>query len=220
MEEQDKIYIALADDHAMFREGLVSVLTQQPDIEVLFSVENGKEFLAEMKHVKPRPDVCILDISMPVMNGCDTVLELKKTYKGIKVLAVSMFNDEYNIIRMLRAGANGYITKVNKPQVLLDAIRKIHRFDFYYSHEVTPDIRHNARFMRQHDPALMNLTDKELELLKLSCTDMTYKEVAQHMNISLTTVNGHRERLFKKLKVRSRVGLVMYAIRYGIIETH
>lgn len=220
MGAQDKIYIALADDHAMFREGMLAVMREQPDIEVMFSVANGMEFLREMEKAVKIPDVCIMDINMPVMNGCDTVLELKKRYKGIRVLALSMYNDDFNIIRMLRAGADGYITKLHKPATLLDAIRNVHKYEFYYSDEVTPDLRHIARQRRDIDLKTMDFTDKELQVLKLCCTDMTYKEIAEEMNITPTTVNGHRERVFRKLKVRSRAGAVIYAIRYGIIDTH
>ncbi|MBW7914626.1 MAG: response regulator transcription factor, partial [Taibaiella sp.] len=140
MNKSDTIKVALADDHTMFRRGLVSILKPYADIEVLFDVANGRELVDAIHAADIRPDICIIDINMPEMNGYDTARHIKRHFPKIKMLALSMYDDEDNIIKMLRNGANGYLLKDSEPDVLVDALKALHKQGFYHSELITADI--------------------------------------------------------------------------------
>ena len=210
------INVALADDHAILRKGLAEILSKFDNISVSMQAANGKELIEKLKAAAELPDVCILDINMPEMNGYETAAEIKKTWPGIKILALSMYDTELNIIKMLRNGANGYMLKDSDPEDLRVAISKVYTDGFYHSDIVT------GRMLNiLHDPAghmALDLNEKELHFLKLCCTELTYKEIADKMFLSPRTIDGYREALFGKLKITSRTGLVMYAIKAGISD--
>ncbi|MCB0696586.1 MAG: response regulator transcription factor [Chitinophagaceae bacterium] len=218
--ERERITIALADDHTMFRRGLVSILKAYKDIDVLFDAANGKELIEMIKGAKEKPRICIIDVSMPVMHGYDTVKHIKKQFPEILMLALSMFNDESNIIQMLRSGANGYILKDSEPATLVDAKRTVDRRGFYDSELITKDILTNVKHEKESGNEQVPMSGKELQFLKYSCTEMTYKEIAIAMDVAERTVDGYRDRLFEKLEVKSRIGLVVYALRNGIVNLY
>jgi len=220
MENTERITIALADDHTMFRRGLVSILGAYKEIDVLFDAGNGKELIEKIEAAKEKPRVCIIDVSMPVMHGYDTVKNIKKAYPDILMLALSMFNDESNIIQMLRSGANGYILKDSEPATLVDAIKTVDKRGFYDSELITSDIRSNLKHEKEGAAQLQPVTGKELQFLKYACTEMTYKEIAIAMDVAERTIDGYRDRLFEKLEVKSRIGLVVYALRNGIVNLY
>lgn len=220
MENSERITIALADDHTMFRRGLVSILGGYKDIDVLFDASNGKELIEQIQAAKEKPRICIIDVSMPVMHGYDTVKNIKKHFPKILMLALSMYDDESNIIQMLRSGANGYILKDSEPAVLIDAIRTVDKRGFYDSELITSDIRTNLKHDRDNNTKHLPVTGKELQFLKYACTEMTYKEIAIAMDVAERTIDGYRDRLFEKLEVKSRIGLVVYALRNGIVNLY
>lgn len=222
MHVRTKIPIALADDHTMFRRGLISVLKSYGDFDVLFDVSNGKELLEKIKASEEKPKVCIIDINMPVMHGYDTVRQLKQLYPDMLILALSMYDEERNIIQMLRCGANGYLLKDKEPDVLAEAIRIVNKKGFYDSELITDDIMSTVKLREEKIPNNKNTTvsGKELEFLKYACTELTYKEIAIAMEVSERTIDGYRDRLFEKLRVKSRIGLVMYAIRNGMVNLY
>jgi len=215
MNKSDKIKVALADDHTMFRRGLISILKPYPDIEVLFDAANGQELIDAIQNADEKPDICIIDINMPEMNGYDTARHIKRYFPKIKMLALSMYDDEDNIIKMLRYGANGYLLKDSEPDVLVEALKAIHEQGFYHSELITTDI-----LKSMNDVDTLRLSSAEIDFLKMACTEMTYKEMSMAMAVSERTIDGYRDRLFHKLNVRSRIGLVMYAIRNGIIDLY
>ena len=217
MSENNKILIAIADDHTMFRLGLMALLKNYKEVEVIFDAANGQELIDKIFVAKQRPQVCIIDVNMPVLHGYDTAKQIKKFFPEIKMLALSMYDDEINIIQMLRSGADGYLLKDSEPAVLVEAIQIVMDRGFYESELITNHILTNLKFEKVGE---MKLTANELEFVKLACTEMTYKEIAIIMNVAERTVDGYRNRLFEKLKVKSRIGLVIYALRYGIVDLY
>ncbi len=213
------ITIALVDDHVLLRNGLANLL-KELGYDVLFEASNGKECIEKI-NVKQLPSIVLMDINMPVMDGYETGKWLTKNHPSVKVLALSMYDDETSIIRMLKSGAKGYILKDSSPPELHAAIDAVHNKGFYYSEMITGKLVNAVSKMGETDSELnpiINLHEKELEFLKLSCTELTYKEIADRMNLSPRTVDGYRDDLFKKLGIKTRVGMVMFAIRNNIIH--
>ncbi len=211
--------IALADDHVLLRKGLASLL-EDLEFEVLFEADNGREFIEKLRTHK-HPQVVLMDINMPEMDGYDTTLWLKKNQPDIKVLALSMFNDENAIIRMLKSGAKGYLLKDSSPSELKAAIQSLVAKGFYYSELVTGTLIHTINHIDDPENAavkeMLGLNERELEFLKLICTELTFKEIAEKMNVSPRTVDGYRDVLLEKLQCKTRIGLVIFAIKNGIV---
>jgi two-component system invasion response regulator UvrY len=212
--------IALADDHVLLRNGLASLL-KDLDYEVVFEADNGAEFLEKLK-VAARPDIVLMDINMPKMDGYDTTQWLKRNEPEIKVLALSMYDDENAIIRMIKCGAKGYILKDSDPSELKTAIQSVLTKGFYHSELVTGKLIHTINHLNEPENSsvknLLGLNEREIEFLKLACSEMTYKEIAEQMCLSPRTVDGYRDALFEKLDLKSRVGLVLFAIKNGVIK--
>lgn len=210
----DKIKLALADDHNLFRKGVEELIEDFNNMEVLYSVSNGRELLSKMEGGK-LPDVCLLDINMPEMNGFETAKQIKQRWPDVRILAVSVYDSEFNILGMLRAGAGGYILKDSQPHVLRTAIESLYKNGFYHSELVTGKILHQL-ISRPSEVTTAALSDNEVQFLKLCCSEMTYREIADVMGISHRTIDGYRDQLFEKLDIKSRTGLVMYALKTGI----
>jgi two-component system, NarL family, invasion response regulator UvrY len=209
--------LALVDDHTLLRTGLANLL-RELGYQVLCEANNGSDFIGQLKTC-PIPDVVLLDINMPVMDGYETALWLKKTHPEVRVLALSMYDDEYAIIKMLKNGARGYILKDADPTELRRAINAVLDKGFYHSDLVTGTLIHTINNDEDSNrPNINALNAKELDFLKLVCTEMTYKEIADKMCVSPRTVDGYRDDLFEKLGVKSRVGLVLFAIKNGIVK--
>jgi DNA-binding NarL/FixJ family response regulator len=211
----EKIKVVIADDHVVLRNGLVELI-KKLGYQVLFEAGNGKEIIENLNKTM-LPDVIIMDINMPVMDGFDITKWLDIHYPMIKVLALSMYDDEGAIIRMLKNGARGYLLKSAEADELNRAINSVYTKGFYYSEIVTGTL---FRSLREDEEAgiLSRLSEREIQFLKLGCTEMTYKEIADVMNVSPRTVDGYREVLFEKLNVKSRVGLVLFTIRNRILS--
>lgn len=208
------IRVALADDHTMFRKGIVSMLNNAPEFEVVAEAGNGEELIGMINALDTLPDVVLLDINMPKMNGYDTLVSLKAKFPEMKFLILTMFDHEFVILKMLRNGANGYLLKEDDPEELKRAIEFVFHRNFYHSELVSG--RLISIVQKGLEYTQIHLTDKEQKFLELCCTEHTYKEIAEMMNLSVRTVEGYRDTLFEKLKVKSRTGLVIYALRLGI----
>ena len=205
------IKIALADDHAILRKGVAEILSKFEGFSVIMEAGNGRELIFKMKAANTLPDVCIVDINMPEMNGYDTATELKKNWPDIKILALSMYDTELNIIKMLRHGANGYVLKDSDPEDLRVAIQRVIKDGYYHSELVTGRM---LGILRDPGNKMENeLNERELTFLSFCCTELTYKEIADQMFLSPRTIDGYRENLFKKLNITTRTGLAMYAIK-------
>ncbi len=212
-----KIQVAIVDDHNLLRKALAKLISSFENYAVLFEGDSGKEIKAKIA-LQVIPDVILLDVNMPDMDGYETVRWLNKNYPQVKVLALSMFSDETTIIRMLRLGAKGYILKNIEPEELKLALDSIMKKDFYLSDYISGKIISGLHKDLGNPDEQIVLSDKEKEFLRLVCSELTYKDIADKMFISHRTVDNYRNVLFDKLKVRSRVGLVMYAIKSGLAE--
>ncbi|MBK8494553.1 MAG: response regulator transcription factor [Chitinophagaceae bacterium] len=211
--------IVLVDDHSLLRMGLAS-LVESLGNTVLFEADNGKEFLEKIdKNILP--DIVLMDINMPEMDGFQTTQWLKQNHPEVKVLALSMYDNETSIIRMLKCGAKGYILKDSEPAELKSAIHSLMDKGFYYSDLVSGKLMHAINKLDDENDGLKNLVplnDRETEFLKLACSELTYKEIADKMFVSPRTIDGYRDALFEKLQLKTRVGLVMYAIKNRIVN--
>jgi len=211
----DKIKLALADDHNLFRKGVEELIEDFENMEVLYSVENGKELIGKLQTATILPDVCLLDINMPGMNGFETAKKIKELWPDMKILAVSVYDSEFNILGILRAGGGGYILKDSQPAILRIAIESLHKNGFYHSELVSGKILHQY-ISKPKETSSSELNENEIQFLKLCCSEMTYKEIADIMKISHRTIDGYRDQLFEKLNIKSRTGLVIYALKRGI----
>ncbi|HEY1112640.1 MAG TPA: response regulator transcription factor [Chitinophagaceae bacterium] len=210
--------VALVDDHVLLRKGLASLL-EDLDHDVVCQADNGKAFTEQLSGTT-LPEVVLLDINMPVMDGYQTAQWLKQHHPDIRVLALSMNDDEHAMIRMLKNGARGYVLKDCEPQELRTAIHALMTKGYYHSEMVTARLIHSLAHMEDEGSTtkqLMGLNDKEIHFLKLACTEMTYKEIADQMGLSPRTIDGYRDGLFEKLGIKSRVGLVLFAIKNGVV---
>ncbi len=208
------ISIAIADDHTLFRNGLKSLIGAVADYKIVAEGANGKELIDAMADM--RVDIAILDVSMPVMDGPATAAALKKQAPDLKILALSMMDDENSVMRMIRAGARGYLLKDASTVELQTAISNMMKYG-YHVNELA-DGRLFARLSHDRDAGNTHATflnPREQELLRWVVTEKTYKEIAAEMNASPRTIDGYRESLFEKLQLKSRVGLAMYAIKNG-----
>ncbi|MEP7318877.1 MAG: response regulator transcription factor [Panacibacter sp.] len=210
--------IALVDDHALLRNGLASVINGFGNFTVVFEADNGKHFIQLLKQ-SPKPQVVLLDVNMPEMNGFETAEWIKHNEPGIKVLVLSMMDDDNSIIKMLHHGAKGYILKDSKPDALRNALEQVTEKGFFFNDLVSGKMMHlvnKGSSEKQHIP--LQLTERETIFLKLCCTEKSYKEIADSMGISTRNVETLRSNMFEKLETLSRVGLVMYSIRNGIVK--
>jgi len=211
--EDKKIYIAIVDDHALFRSGVASLMAEFDELEVVFEAENGQQLQqAIAKHVPP--DVILMDINMPVMDGYASTKWVKQNYPKVRILALSMFEEDKAVIQMIRCGAGGYVLKESRPRELLEAIKAIHEKGVYINEMVSGKL---LRSVTDKDDQ-PEISKKELQFLKLCCSELTYKEIADQMFVSPRTVDNYREALFLKLNLKSRTGLVLYAIQNGIFN--
>jgi len=207
----DRIPIAIVDDHTLFRKGVVGLMAEFEELEVVFEAANGKQMQEALVRF-PLPKVMLMDINMPVMDGYETTCWLKSHYPQVHVLALSMFEDDEAVIKMIRCGACGYILKESKPRDLLEAIKIITVKGVYINEMVSGKL---IRSVAAHETA-PSLSHKELDFLKHCCSELTYKEIADLMFVSPRTVDNYRESLFQKLNIKSRTGLVLYAIRNNL----
>ncbi|MES2776925.1 MAG: response regulator transcription factor [Bacteroidota bacterium] len=213
--------IVLIDDHSLLRMGLAT-LVESLDNTVLFEAGNGKEFLEKLDR-NNLPDIVLMDINMPEMDGFQTTYWLKLNHPEVHVLALSMYDNETSIIRMLKCGAKGYILKDSDPAELKAAIHAVMAQGFYYSDLVSGKLMHAINKLEDDGDSLKSLVPlngKETEFLKYACSELAYKEIAGKMYVSPRTIDGYRDTLFEKLNVKTRVGLVMYAIKNGIFNLH
>lgn len=212
-----KITVAIADDHALLRTALARLVNSFDDYSVLFEAGNGKELKARVQqHIIP--DIVMLDVNMPEMDGFETAQWLNKNHPQIKILALSMLSDEKTIIKMFRVGAKGYLLKNTDPEELKAALRTLVDKNFYLSDYVSEKLVSGLNFDSDKEEANVVLNEKEREFLRLTCSELSYKEIAAQMFLSVRTIDDYRASLFNRLNVHSRVGLVMYAIKNGIAE--
>jgi two-component system invasion response regulator UvrY len=222
MQPLQQMRLALVDDHQLFRKGLISLIEMIcPDCDILFEADNGTD-LQQKISTNNQPDIILMDVNMPKMNGFDTVQWLNENYPLVKVLVISMIEKEESIVKMLKLGVKGYLSKDVEPNILAEALNSIMNKGFYYTDFITGKLVHALNNNNDSDKkgtdAKRLMNDREKEFLKYACSELTYNEIAAKMFVSPKTVDGYRNALFEKFNVKSRVGLVLFAIKHGLVE--
>lgn len=211
--------VVIVDDHLLFAQSLESLISKLEGYKVLEILKNGKELTRYYLHKRRRPDLVLLDVKMPVMDGIQTMQWLKENQPEQKVLALTMEDDEETIIRMLRAGARGYLLKDIHPENFEFAMKMVVDQGFYYSSKIESALKHSDQVIEDNTITLEErLTEREWEFLKYACSEMTYKDIAGEMHLSPKTVENYRETVFKKLEVKTRVGLVIYCMKHNLFK--
>lgn len=212
-------YVALIDDHDLMRQGLSSLINSFSNFKVLFEAGNGHAFITKLKPAA-LPDLVLMDVTMPDMDGYQTCNWLRVNYPKIKVIALSVMDDEDAIIKMLKCGAKGYLLKNTNPTELKAAMESVmdkgYHFNELVSNKIIKSINNSG--MPENKKNNVHFTEREITFLKLACTEKSYKEIGLEMNVSSRTVESFRNNLFAKLELKTRIGLVLYAIKYKIFE--
>ncbi len=208
--------IALADDHVVLRNGLGKLVNDFGTCKVVIEASHGEELIATI-NAGIVPDLVLLDLNMPVLDGYETARRLQQSHPAIHIMVLSVYDTELTMIRLLQAGAKGFLKKDVDPPELKLAIRTVMECGYYYTNSSTGKLVNLFRKSQEHSVLLRSmLNELEVRFLKLACTEMTYKEIAAIMHLNPRAVDNLRDNLFEKLEVRSRVGLAMFSIRHGI----
>jgi DNA-binding NarL/FixJ family response regulator len=212
MKPKNKIIIV--DDHLLFSQSLELLINSFKDFEVINRFENGKVFITHLQeNVDTDVDLILLDVNMPVLDGISTMKWIKENRPQLKVIALSVNDDEEVIIKMITNGAKGYLLKDTSPEIFKDSIVSVIEKGFYFTELVSGMLVKKAN----DDSKKINLKEKEIVFIKHACTEKTYKEIASEMCLSPKTIDGYRECLFDKLEIKTRIGLVLYAIKHKIV---
>lgn len=214
--EKQKISIALVDDHRLFRNALATLINNYDGCTVIIEARNGNELVKTIT-AGVIPDVVLLDLNMPEMDGYETAGWIQAKYPQIYVLMLTMYDTELTMIRLLQSGVRGFLKKDVTPSELRFAINSVVQCGYYYTNTTTGKLINLFRKSEEQSAMMKSiLSDTELRFLRLVCSERTYKEIANEMNLNPRAVDNIRDNLFERLEVRSRVGLVMYAIRHCI----
>jgi len=217
MNTQAKYRIIIVDDHLLFSQSLELLINSFEKLEVIRSFQNGKDFIKfqlENKHIPV--DLVLMDVNMPVMNGVDTMSWIKENKPDLKVIALSVNEEEDVILKMIRLGTRGYLLKDTSPKIFEKALLMTIEQGYFFTEMVSKLLVGGINKPFEED-AKTQLKGKELEFVKLACTEKTYKEIADQMNLSPKTIDGYRENVFVKIDVKNRIGLVLYAIKNKLI---
>jgi DNA-binding NarL/FixJ family response regulator len=213
------IKLGIVDDHKIFRNGLKATLEDCGDFELVLEASNGKELIGLL--TDKTPDVILMDIKMPEMDGIQTATHVHQHFKDIKILALSMFNEDKYIVDMMKAGASGYLLKNAEPEEIIEAVSTVYNKGFYFNEHLSITLIKQLVGNDQADNIPNNKTDlneREIEVLKLVCQECSNQEIADKIFLSVRTVEGYRARLFEKTGSKNLGGLVIYAIKRGIIN--
>ena len=215
------IHLAIADDEALFRKGMISLLQDEQDMEIVLEASDGEDLLQQLQQAEKMPDVLLLDLNMPRLNGIETAKIIRSTYPELKIVVLSTYFSSAFVLKMIEIGAAAYLPKDSDPaemrQTILDVLAK----GFSYSRQVLEMLHQNLQ--QKSRPSLripfgIELTSREQEILQLICEECTTAEIAEKLYISPRTVDGHRNNLLEKLGCKNVAGLVVYAIQYELVH--
>ena len=210
--------VVIVDDHLLISKAIAGIVEQFEQFTVLYEAEHGKALQEKFKSPKNIPDIVLLDISMPIMDGFATAKWLQEKHPNVLILTLSMQDDDQSLVRMVKNGAKGYLLKNVHPQELENALTQLVKKGFYYPDWATSKIFLNINGEDNSGQSKINFTEREIDFLKHSCSELTYKEIAELMFCSPRTVEGYRDALYAKLDIKSRVGLALFAIKNGLIQ--
>lgn len=214
-----KIRIAIADDYKIYRDGLKVGLAADKNLEVVLEADNGEDLLKGLSAAAP--DVIIMDLKMPIMDGMEATKEVKKRFSSIKVLVVTMYEDDKFIIHLMENGANGYLLKNAESDEIRKSIYAVYENGYYFNDLVNKALLKKLVMKGNFKPSFnqdIDFTERELEVLKLICEEKTAAEIGREIFLSPRSVEGIRQRLIEKVGVRNTAGLVMFAIKNGIVS--
>ena len=206
--------IVIVDDHLLIAKAISSMISQFKGYNVLYEVENGKELIYKFQIEKNIPDIVLLDISMPVMNGFETAVWLKQNHPAVKVIVLTMQGDDVSLVKMIKAGAISYLNKNVHPTELQKALDAVCEKGIYYPDWATSRILY--ALAHNEDEQTVKLSEREIEFLRYCCTEMTYSEMGEKMFCSGRTIESYRDSLFEKLHVKTRTALALFAVKIGL----
>jgi DNA-binding NarL/FixJ family response regulator len=217
----DNIRLALVDDQVLFRQGIASLINSEAGFSLVMEADNGEDFLSNLKTMELLPDIVLMDMEMPGMDGMQLNEELHKRYSSIKVIVLSVHDSERLMARMIQAGASGYLFKNCNKEELLNAISNVFNNGFYITPAVLKAIQSpvaNAKSITNIQSIPIELSQREIEVLKLICEEHSNAEIAEKLFISVRTVDGHRNNLLAKTGCHNTAGLVLFAVKHRIFE--
>jgi len=210
-----KINIGIVDDHQLFLKSLSVLLETFPTFNIVLDALSGEGLLNKLESATDLPDILLLDVNMPVMDGAKTAAAISSKYPQIKLVALSMKDDDVSVIKMIKAGCCAYLLKDIHPDELEKALNEVYTKGYYNADVANINFR---RLILKTNEAEIAFSDREMTFLKLACSDLTYKQIALQMNLSERTIDGYREALFEKLNVQSRTGMVLEALRRNLVS--
>jgi len=218
---KSKINIVIADDEELFRVGISHIITRDPKINIVFEASNGKELLDSLSKSELLPDIIIMDIKMPELNGVEATKIISKEYSDISIIALTTYNSKSFIRNMVNVGANAYLTKNTPPDKVIHTIKQVYYNGFHYDNHVLKII--NQRVLLSNETSKKSifdqnfLTSREKEILELICKQYTTSEIGDKLFISPRTVEIHRKHLLEKTKVKNSAGLVVFALSNNLV---
>ncbi|QEH42372.1 response regulator transcription factor [Chitinophaga sp. XS-30] len=215
------IQVAIADDHKIFRSGVINTLTPYANINVMFEAEDGEHLLQIMEN--DVPDVILMDLKMPKMDGIQATIKVKERFPDVKIIILTMYEDDNFIVHLVENGANAYLLKNSEPEEIYEAICTTFEKGFYFNENVNlallkKVLHKNKQQFKPDFKHKVQLTEREMEVLQMICDELTTQEISERIFLSPRTVEGLRQKLLEKMEVKNTVGLVVYAFRNGLIE--
>jgi DNA-binding NarL/FixJ family response regulator len=217
----DIIKVAIADDHQIFRKGVILSLRQYTNIKFVFEAENGEDLIQKVSDNEESPDVILMDLKMPVKDGIETTKYLNKHFPSIRIIILTMYEDERFVGHLMDSGANGYLLKSTEPSEIKKAVTDVMRTGFYLNNSVNKVLIKKNYAKQKFNPNLNSevvISEREKEVLTLVCMEYTAQEIAQKMEISARTVEAIKDRLMERFGVKNSVGLVFYAMKNSLID--
>lgn len=219
--QSEPIKVLITDDHVLYRAGVKTALSAKKDVKVIAEADNGMHLLNMLKMIQP--DVILLDIQMPVMDGIGALPEIKKNWPNIKVIMLTMMDDHSMITKLMELGANSYLSKTSDSEVIYEAIKTCYEQEYFFNALTNKALLNNLKTKNNMTPQKMvqaeaNLTDKEMLILRLMCEEKSTKEIADIVELSPRTVEAIRDKLKVKTGAKSTAGLILYAVKNNILD--
>lgn len=213
-----KIKLAVVDDQLLFRRGIISLIKEFEEIDVVVEAGNGKELIEAIK--KRKPHIVLLDLQMPVMDGIETTAYLSEKYPDIKILILTMHDDDEFILHLIEKGANGFLLKNNSIDIVIDAIYSIVENGYYFNDRISKTMIKGLVRSKKIKPVFqsVSLSDREIEVIMLICKEYTNKEISERLCISIRTVENHRDKILEKTGARNTAGIVMFALKNNLLD--